>query len=107
MFSCCLLLQAPVKANGKILAYNLNISQGYEMLESHYISVDTLTQTYSMVLPAGKTASIELTMNNSVGVSPKATLIIPRSDDGMLKPAVVLSLWFCSVVPLFLIKNVL
>lgn len=76
-----LIWKAPVKANGKILVYNLNISQDYEMIGSHYIRADKLSQTYSMELPRGKTARIEITVNNSVGVSPKATLFIPRSDN--------------------------
>ncbi|XP_058645744.1 interleukin-6 receptor subunit beta isoform X1 [Onychostoma macrolepis] len=76
-----LMWKAPVKANGKILVYNLNISQDNEMFGSHYIRADELSQMYSLELPRRKTVSIEITVNNSVGVSPKATLFIPRSDN--------------------------
>ncbi|XP_016377604.1 interleukin-6 receptor subunit beta-like [Sinocyclocheilus rhinocerous] len=75
-----LIWKAPVKANGKILLYNLSINQDNEMFESHNITADNLRQMYSMELPTGKMASIEITAVNSVGVSPKATLFIPRSD---------------------------
>uniref|UniRef100_A0A672MYC1 Interleukin-6 receptor subunit beta-like n=1 Tax=Sinocyclocheilus grahami TaxID=75366 RepID=A0A672MYC1_SINGR len=76
----CILLQAPVNTNGKILEYYLTISQDYGMLESHTIRADKPRLMYSMELPPGKMASIELAAANSVGVSPKATLFIPRSD---------------------------
>ncbi|XP_016318003.1 interleukin-6 receptor subunit beta-like [Sinocyclocheilus anshuiensis] len=74
-----LVWKAPVKTNGKILKYYLNISQDYVMFESHTIT-DKPRLMYSMELPPGKTASIELAAVNSVGASPKATLFIPRSD---------------------------
>lgn len=104
-------MQAPVKANGKIRFYNLSINQNNEKFESHNITADNLSQMYSMELPAGKMASIEITAYNSAGESPKATLSIPRSDKGMLRTAVVLSLkaLFCPLISCapFLIKNVL
>lgn len=61
-----------------------------------------------MELPRGKTARIEITLNNSVGVSPKATLFIPRSDNGMLKTAVALSLKAVNVTfnPSFVLYSV-
>uniref|UniRef100_A0A8C2K822 Interleukin 6 signal transducer n=1 Tax=Cyprinus carpio TaxID=7962 RepID=A0A8C2K822_CYPCA len=75
-----LIWKAPVKANGKIRFYNLSINQNNEKFESHNITADNLSQMYSMELPAGKMASIEITAYNSAGESPKATLSIPRSD---------------------------
>ncbi|XP_077099435.1 interleukin-6 receptor subunit beta isoform X2 [Siphateles boraxobius] len=68
----------PVKANGVILKYNLYISQDNGKLERPDEIPDN--QKYSMQLPPGKDANIEITAANSVGVSPKATLFIPRSD---------------------------
>ncbi|XP_059381319.1 interleukin-6 receptor subunit beta-like [Carassius carassius] len=76
-----LVWKAPVKANGKILGYYLNICHDYVMIESRNITADELM--YPMELPPGKTAIIELTANNSVGASPKATLFIPRSDEDL------------------------
>ncbi|XP_026128966.1 interleukin-6 receptor subunit beta [Carassius auratus] len=75
-----LIWKDPVKANGKILSYNLSINQGYKMFESPSIKENTVSQMYSMELPPGKMANIEITAFNSVGASPKASLFIPGSD---------------------------
>lgn len=78
-----------MKANGVILNYHLGIIQDRNIIERH-IKLDNLNQNYSMMLPPGKVANIEITAANSVGVSPKATLFIPRSHQGILKTAVFL-----------------
>ncbi|XP_052464549.1 interleukin-6 receptor subunit beta isoform X1 [Carassius gibelio] len=77
-----LVWKAPVKANGKILGYYLNICHDYVMIESRNITADNRLM-YLMKLPPGKNASIELTAYNSVGASPKATLFIPRSGEDL------------------------
>ncbi|XP_048027289.1 interleukin-6 receptor subunit beta [Megalobrama amblycephala] len=75
-----LVWKPPVKANGEILRYHLGIIQDYKNItEIRDIRADNLNQKYSMMLPPGKVANIEITAANSVGVSPKATLFIPRS----------------------------
>ncbi|ROL48594.1 Interleukin-6 receptor subunit beta [Anabarilius grahami] len=73
-----LVWKPPVKANGEILNYHLGIIQDRNVIERH-IRADNLNQSYSMMLPPGKVANIEITAANSVGVSPTATLFIPRS----------------------------
>ncbi|XP_051541170.1 interleukin-6 receptor subunit beta-like isoform X2 [Myxocyprinus asiaticus] len=80
-----LIWTAPVQANGKILRYDLEISQDHEIFERRVVRLNELEhirshQTYSMDLPPGKVATIEITATNSAGVSPKATLFIPRTD---------------------------
>lgn len=82
-----------MQANGKILRYDLEIRQDREMPERRVILLNELEnirslQTYSMDLPPGKMATIEITAANSAGVSPKATLIIPRTDKGIKKTKV-------------------
>lgn len=72
------------------MGYYLNIFQDDVMFKSYNITADKISQMYSMELPPEKTASIELIASNSVGASPKATLFIPRSGQGMLKTAVFL-----------------
>lgn len=80
-----------MKANGEILRYHLGIIQDYRNItEIRDIRADKLNQNYSMMLPPGKVANIEITAANSVGVSPKATLFIPRSHQGILKTAIFL-----------------
>uniref|UniRef100_A0A9J7WVZ4 Interleukin 6 cytokine family signal transduce n=2 Tax=Cyprinus carpio carpio TaxID=630221 RepID=A0A9J7WVZ4_CYPCA len=74
-----LVWKAPVKMNGKVMGYYLNIFQDDVMFKSYNIKTDNISQMYSMELPPEKTASIELIVSNSVGASPKATLFIPRS----------------------------
>lgn len=79
-----------MKANGEINKYHLRITQdNRSVIERDIIRTD-LNQNYSMMLPPGKVAYIEITAANSVGVSPKATLFIPRSHQGILKTAVFL-----------------
>ncbi|XP_073685803.1 interleukin-6 receptor subunit beta [Garra rufa] len=73
-----LIWKPPVKANGQILLYYLNISQDEGEFKRDEIKADKLS--YSVELPTGKSANIEITAANSVGVSPKATLFIPRTD---------------------------
>ncbi|XP_051972238.1 interleukin-6 receptor subunit beta-like isoform X2 [Xyrauchen texanus] len=80
-----LIWTAPVQANGKILHYDLKISQDHEMFERRVVRLNEMDQirshqTYSMDVPPGKVATVEITATNSAGVSPKATLLIPRSD---------------------------
>ncbi|XP_051972953.1 interleukin-6 receptor subunit beta-like [Xyrauchen texanus] len=80
-----LIWTAPVQANGKILRYDLEISQDREMFERRVVRLNELENfrshhTYSMDLQPGKMATIEITATNSAGVSPKATLLIPRTD---------------------------
>uniref|UniRef100_A0A8C1Z6S6 Interleukin 6 signal transducer n=1 Tax=Cyprinus carpio TaxID=7962 RepID=A0A8C1Z6S6_CYPCA len=74
-----LVWKAPVKMNGKVKGYYLNIFQDDVMFKSYNIKTDNISQMYSMELPPEKTASIELIASNSVGASPKSTLFIPRS----------------------------
>ncbi|KAK7126214.1 hypothetical protein R3I93_021560 [Phoxinus phoxinus] len=73
-----LLWKPPVKANGVILKYELYISQDNGKLERLDEVADN--RMHLMQLPPGKEANIEITATNSIGVSPKATLFIPRSD---------------------------
>ncbi|XP_043106273.1 interleukin-6 receptor subunit beta [Puntigrus tetrazona] len=75
-----LMWKAPVKANGKVLFYNLSIKHDNGMFQNHIIKADNVIQTYSIDLPRRKMAGIEITAVNSVGVSPKATLFIPKAD---------------------------
>ncbi|XP_051539217.1 interleukin-6 receptor subunit beta-like isoform X2 [Myxocyprinus asiaticus] len=80
-----LIWMAPVQSNGKILRYDLEISQDHEMFERRIVRLNEMDQirshqTYSMDVPPRKVAAIEITATNSAGVSPKATLFIPRSD---------------------------
>lgn len=83
--------QAPVKANGIILRYDLNITMKNDsrFKEEVIISVDHNPhrpyQTYSMELSARKIASVEITAASSAGVSPKAALFIPLSNQGTSK----------------------
>lgn len=85
------LRQAPVKANGIILRYGLKITMKNDvrLKEEVITSVDHNPhipyQTYSMELSARKIAFIEITAASSAGVSPKATLFIPISNQGSSK----------------------
>jgi len=81
-----------VKANGEILKYDLYISQDNGKLERTDETPDN--RRHPMQLPPGKEANIEITAANSVGVSPKATLFIPRSDQGILKTSVFFISYF-------------
>ncbi|KAK2871522.1 hypothetical protein Q8A67_024049 [Cirrhinus molitorella] len=107
-----LLWKAPVKANGQILVYYLNISQDERMFERHSIKAN-LSLMHSIELPAKKSANIEITAANSVGVSPKATLFIPKTDqelDGVKnmswsvrneKPKPVMQVEWTAVLPTY------
>ncbi|KAI7793007.1 interleukin-6 receptor subunit beta [Triplophysa rosa] len=81
-----LIWKAPVKANGVILRYDLKITMKNDSRFKEVIitSVDhnphRSYQTYSVELSARKIASIEITAASSAGVSPKATLFIPLSN---------------------------
>lgn len=77
-----------MKANGEIFKYHLRIIQDDR---NNTTETDVIYQNYySTMLPPGKVANIELTAVNSAGGSPKATLFIPRSHQGILKTAVFL-----------------
>lgn len=78
-----------MKANGVIIKYDLYINGKLE--KSDEIAHN---QTHSMQLPPGQEATIEITATNSVGVSPNATLFIPRSDQGILKTSVFFISYF-------------
>ncbi|XP_050976969.1 interleukin-6 receptor subunit beta [Labeo rohita] len=80
--------KAPVKANGKILEYYLNISQD-DGLKRHLVKADKLSLNYTMELPTGKWANIEITAANSAGVSPKATLFIPATGQDFAEHPVI------------------
>lgn len=85
----CVVLQAPVKTNGKILRYDLNISQDNVMFKREVIKLDDFDRMrsylmYSMELSPKKTAFIQMTAANSVGVSLTATLFIPQSNKGIV-----------------------
>lgn len=80
-----------MKANGVILKYDLCITLEIKLERLCEIADNEM---HTMLLPPGKQANIEITANNSVGVSPKATLFIPRSDQGILKTSVFFISYF-------------
>lgn len=67
-----LIWKDPQKSNGKILGYDLTVDEDGH-LESHVVT----SKEYNLSLK-GEKALIRITANNSVGVSPSATLMIPR-----------------------------
>lgn len=73
------LYQDPQKSNGKILGYDLTVDKDGHR-ESHVVT----SKEYNILLK-GEKALIELTANNSVGVSPAATLMIPRPGISMYR----------------------
>lgn len=80
-----LMWKAPVKANGIILRYDLKITMKNDgRIKEVITSVDHNPhkpyQMYSIELSARTIAFIEMTAASSAGVSPKATLNIPLSN---------------------------
>lgn len=76
MFSLYFLCQDPILSNGKILGYNITINRG-ETHSNGYKSLPVHPQELKLHLNGEKTY-IYMTANNSVGVSPRATLLIPQ-----------------------------
>lgn len=77
-----LIWKAPDEVNGKILTYDINISQS----EIEVIKLDDLDRMrpflmYSLKPFPEKGAFIQMTAANSAGVSPTATLSIPPSNE--------------------------
>lgn len=68
-----LIWKEPVKANGKILGYNLSIEENG--FAPQRLVVDSNEHQYHL---KGKNAFIKMTANNSAGVSPLSTLVISR-----------------------------
>lgn len=66
------LSQDPQKSNGKILGYNLTVN-----VDGHPESLVVTSKEYNITIK-GEEALIKLTAYNSAGVSPAATLMIPR-----------------------------
>ncbi|XP_030623390.1 interleukin-6 receptor subunit beta [Chanos chanos] len=67
--------KAPKKSNGKILGYDLDIDIS-GIVNRYSVNSDH----FSFLLPKGKMAYIEISANNSVGVSSKSNCFIPVND---------------------------
>ncbi|XP_058268553.1 interleukin-6 receptor subunit beta [Hemibagrus wyckioides] len=67
-----LIWKDPQKSNGKILGYNLTVD-----VDGHPESLVVTSKEYNITIK-GEEALIKLTAYNSAGVSPAATLMIPR-----------------------------
>ncbi|XP_022536979.2 interleukin-6 receptor subunit beta [Astyanax mexicanus] len=70
-----LIWKEPVKANGKILGYNLSIKENG--IAPQRLVVASKEHQYHL---KGENAFIKMTANNSAGVSPLTTLVISRPD---------------------------
>ncbi|XP_062869925.1 interleukin-6 receptor subunit beta [Trichomycterus rosablanca] len=68
-----LIWKEPVKSNGKILGYDITINTDGIRSESLLVH----SQELKLHLKGGR-AFVKITANNSVGVSPRATLMIPK-----------------------------
>ncbi|KAG9263518.1 interleukin-6 receptor subunit beta [Astyanax mexicanus] len=84
-----LIWKEPVKANGKILGYNLFIEE--RGIAPQRLVVASKEHQYHL---KGENAFINMTANNSAGVSPLTTLVISRPD---LNPCPGVAYVSCSV----------
>ncbi|KAL2100264.1 hypothetical protein ACEWY4_004658 [Coilia grayii] len=77
-FHVQLVLKKPVESNGKILAYDIMVvGNGEPKLVQLPFKGDEPFQVYEFTVQRHSVVFVEVTANNSVGVSPKADMAVP------------------------------
>uniref|UniRef100_A0AAY5EDI7 Interleukin 6 cytokine family signal transduce n=1 Tax=Electrophorus electricus TaxID=8005 RepID=A0AAY5EDI7_ELEEL len=72
--------QDPVKSNGKILGYNITVEENGVSAERHVVH----SKEHQLHIK-GEKMFIRMTAHNSAGVSPVASLVVPRSSQAPLR----------------------
>uniref|UniRef100_A0AAY5EKV8 Interleukin 6 cytokine family signal transduce n=1 Tax=Electrophorus electricus TaxID=8005 RepID=A0AAY5EKV8_ELEEL len=72
--------QDPVKSNGKILGYNITVEENGVSAERHVVH----SKEHQLHIK-GEKMFIRMTAHNSAGVSPVASLVVPRSSQEQVR----------------------